>query len=367
MKIGILTFHRALNYGAFLQALALKEFLCSLGLSTTIIDYWPKYHTKAYSIFRWENIIKAPFKTKIKIIIASILKYRRAKIRSRKMYLLQKKYFDLSDSILYPTPNDLSKLKFDYILYGSDQIWWKSKINDNKFDWVFWGDYVPRNIKKIAYAASMGIIDLNDKDKELIKEKLNLFDQISVREENIQKILQSLSQKKINLVSDPVFLLNQQKWETYIPKRDYPQNYILLFNLTRSKTTETIAKKKSDELNIPIIEISSTILPTNFKKNCLQTLDAFEFLGYIKNAKYIITSSFHGTAFSIIFKKQFIATGMGDNAARAITLLKALNIENHYTINETILPTKKINYNDIDLRIATLTNSSISFIKGSLS
>lgn len=367
MDIGIITFHRAINYGAFLQAFALKEYLIDLGYNAKIIDYWPSYHAKAYSIFRWKEIFKAPLTLKIKIIIASILKYRRAKKRFRKMNYLQKKYFHLSNKINFPSKESLCGLSFDYIFYGSDQIWWKSKINNEKFDWVFWGDYAPQHIKKIAYAASMGEINLSKNDISIIKEKLNNFSNISVREENIKEIIQKLSSKKIHLVSDPVFLLSSHKWLTYIPCQKHPFKYILLFNLTRSKETETIAKSKSIELNLPIIEISSTILPTNFKKNCLQTLDAFEFIGYIKDAEYVVTSSFHGTAFSIIFEKQFITTGMGNNAERAKTLLKSLNLENRYANNENTLPNEQINYSKIESIKSTIISSSISFIKSSLS
>lgn len=367
IKIGILTFHRALNYGAFLQALALKVCLSELGHNVKIIDYWPDYHVKAYSVFRWTEIRKVPFLTKIKMIIASLLKYRRAKTRSKKMELLQKKYLDITDNITYPSSKDLVNLSLDCIFYGSDQIWWKSKINNNEFDWTFWGDYISSDTKKIAYAASMGIVDLTKKDEQIIKTKLDNFSSISVREDNLQSILQKISSKEIYVVSDPTFLLSAEKWNTFIPNMLFPQKYILLFNLTRSTSALEIAKKKSKEYNMPIIEISSTILPMNYQKNCLQTLDAFEFLGYIKNADFVVTSSFHGTAFSIIFEKQFLATGMKNNAERAMTLLNELNLLNRYILDEKNIPEEKIDYAKIKQVKQKIVDKSVSFIKNSLS
>lgn len=343
MKIGILTFHRANNFGAFLQAFALKTYLTSLGNQVEFIDYWPEGHADAYRLIprSWKNI---HIVGKVKLLLILLLRYSRAKKRSNKMLKLVEKEFGLTATPRYQTSKSLSDVSYDCVIYGSDQIWWKSTIpNYSGFDSVYWGEYISKNIRKIAYAPSMGIIDLNNEDRDKIVKWLFNFQTLSVRETELQQSLQGLTDKEISVVIDPVFLLPSDKWESYcVPiKRS---KYILYYNLLQSEEADNLAETVAEQMQCDIVEITGSIHPLKFGKRYVQTANAIEFVSLIKNAAFVITSSFHGTAFSLIFEKQFYSIGMGKRAGRVKSLLEQLKIGDRLITDVDELPLDKIDY-----------------------
>ena len=208
MKIGILTFHRAVNNGAILQAYALKKYLENVGHRAEIIDYWPDGHEKTYELIgdfkRTNNFIKD-----FVLLLLRIIAYSRAKVRTRKMRNLCKKMFAITDIPKYKTADSLAVVDYDCIIYGSDQIWWNSIIPTYLgYDAVYWGEYVPACIKKIAYAPSMRQAVIEEDDKTKIASYLKNFTKISARETEVARIISPLANKDIPVVLDPVFLLS---------------------------------------------------------------------------------------------------------------------------------------------------------------
>lgn len=356
MRIGILTFHRAINYGAFLQAFALKTYLTRLGHQVEIVDYWPEGHADTYRLIpnSWK---KRSLIGKIKFFIYLFLRYSRAKKRIEGMQLLVEKYFGLTSTPLYPTVESLKNLSYDCIVYGSDQIWWKSTIPGyTGFDPVYWGEYLPDSIKKVAYAPSMGIIDLTDQDKEQIRKWLCNFKALSVRETGLYEAIHGLTDKEMPIVLDPVFLISRKEWEKFC----YPVNrskYILYYNLIPSEEADLLVKKLSKERNCDVLEITGSVNPLKIGKKYLQTADAFEFISLIRNADFVVTSSFHGTAFSIIFEKQFYVIGLGKKAGRVESLLNFLKIKDRLIVQTNNIISKDIDYK----RLKVTLNSLISF------
>ena len=360
MKIGILTFHRALNYGAFLQAFSLKNFLGCLGNKVEIVDYWPRKHSEAYALFASSFIRQKSFLFAIKYIIHSLLKATRFLKRKEKMKKLWMKYFDLGKKVEFETERSLSAIKYDYLIYGSDQIWWKWNNQPNGlFDWTYWGDYVSPSIKKVSYAPSMGVIRVNETEKKQIAQRLMNFHAISVRENKLLQLIQPLTPKEICQVIDPVFLTAKETWYKYAVEPKLKKKYVLLFNLMNSADAELVAREMSKNLQCELIEITSSIHPLEINKNVYQTLDAFEFLGFIKKAEFVVTSSFHGTAFSIIFEKQFYSVGFGNNSGRVSSLLESLNISERLIDGVNMFSTGLINYSDV----APFLNKQIEFSK----
>lgn len=361
MKIGILTFHRAINYGAFLQALALKTYLTSLGCKVDIIDYWPEGHADAYRLF--PNFVKKrPIIKKMKFLLSLSLRYERAKKRRNKMQELIKKHFGLAEVPKYPTPESLINVSYDCIIYGSDQIWWNSTIPDYKgYDSVYWGEYIPKDIMKITYAPSMGVINLNEEIKNRIQKWLNNFEKLSVREIGLYESIKDLTDKNISVVLDPVFLLPTAEWERYcIPiKRS---KYILYYNLIPSKEADKMADIMAKKMHCDIIEITGLVHAFKFGKRYIQTADAIEFISLIKNASFVITSSFHGTAFSLIFKKQFYAIGMGKRSGRVESLLNQLGISERIITDMNVLPEKNIDYLEVNDKLQSSIVNSKKFL-----
>ena len=326
-KIGILTFHRAFNYGAFLQCYSLKRYLEGNGYSVDVIDYWPNGHASAYNYFNTEFFKRQSLIRKIRYLLTFLVSFRRKFVRFEKIKRLQTRYFNLDRNVKFVFGEQLKSLKYDYILYGSDQIWWKSRLeNYIGFDTVYWGQYVDSSIKKVSYAASMGIIDLTDADKTCIDDWLSSFHKISVRENELRNHLREFTNHNIDLVCDPVFLTRKSDWEECLSSIKLPLRYVLLFNLMHSAEARVVADKVAKDLNCEVVEISSMVLPWRFGKDLIQTADPFEFLYAIANAEFVISSSFHGTAFSVIFEKQFYSIGMQNNSGRVASLLSILGI-----------------------------------------
>ena len=325
MRIGILTFHRAINYGAFLQAFALKTHLTSLGHEVEIVDYWPEGHADGYRLLphSWK---KRSFFGKVKFFIYFLLRYSRAKKRIEGMQHLVEKYFGLSVVPRYQTAESLKSLAYDCVIYGSDQIWWKSTIPGySGFDPVYWGEYLPSSIKKIAYAPSMGIIDLTAQDKELIKKWLCNFSALSVRETGLYEAIHELTEKQMPIVLDPVFLLSKEEWKRYCRPVNRGK-YILHYNLIPSEEAYTLVSRLKKELNCEVVELTVSVNPMNVGRKYFQTADAIDFISLINSAEFVVTSSFHGTAFSVLLEKQFYAIGMGRKAGRVESLLSMLGI-----------------------------------------
>lgn len=363
MRIGILTFHRALNYGAVLQAYALINYLKSIGHDVEVIDYWPTGHAKAYALFNKDSLKNKSIFVKLKILLYVLFRFKRAKKRKKKMEDLQKKFFEITDFPKYKSSEDLKNVNYDIVVYGSDQIWWKSSFPTYLgYDYVYWGDFIPNSCKKITYSASMGKIDLSNSDLSTIQNKLKSFSSIAVREKKLADILQRYTTTHINQTIDPVFLISKDKWNALCNHVFYKRKYVLLFNLMHSPAASKYAKKISKEHNLDIIEITSLVEPFKFAKNILQELDAIEFISYVKNAQYVVTSSFHGTAFSIIFEKQFISVGMKNNAERVKSLLSILNLSSNYQDDYSEQEINQINYSIVNELLAREINKSKKYL-----
>lgn len=190
MKIGILTYHRSHNYGALLQAIALRHVLTGLGHDAYFIDYWPEYHADMYKLFSSIEFHSYSLFGKIKYIVKTAI-LSRNKIKRIKSF---NRFIDR-----FITPHSLPTTEsFDIIIYGSDQIWRKQPRIGYHFNPVYFGDNQFEAKKHITYAASMGNIkDLSPADEETIQKWLRHFSFISVRETDLQKNFQRLVSKML--------------------------------------------------------------------------------------------------------------------------------------------------------------------------
>lgn len=334
MKIGILTFHRAHNYGALLQAYALKTYLISLGHEVAFVDYWPEWHANAYRIWNKDAFQKASFLAKIKMFVVFILtlsrKYRRVKGFEDFIH----NYLLLPKAAKYTKTPDLIDENYDLVVVGSDQVWrnWIKKNLYIGFDPIYFAEGLPRQVKYITYAASMGIIDYNSEEENFLRNVLSNFSKISVREKTLQTLLSDLGYQS-EIVADPVFLLSKEQWNALLPsKRFRKDKYVLFYRLACSDEASVLAHEVAKKMNCRLITITATV-PLLPHKDELQTSSPLQFLHALRDAEFVIATSFHGTAFSVVFEKPFYVMGLGKNADRVISLLKKIEIEGRYLQN----------------------------------
>ena len=355
MKTGIITFHRAINYGAVLQAFALKRKIEELGAAASVIDYINPKDEKGYNLIQTSNL---------KSFISSLLKYVFRKKKYIKFIDFRNRHLNLTSEI--KNKNDLKLLnkRFDAFITGSDQVW---NYNITDGDMVYLLDFADIG-KRNSYAASFGVTDISEKYKEEYKKILNDFSNISVREKAGARIIQELCYKKVPVVLDPTLLLDRFEWEKIA--KPYKRNkYILIYLLAPSEAVYKLAEKLSDDFNLEIIVISVDFRSFKFgrKYKCILTAGPEEFLGLFTNAEYVITNSFHGTVFSIIFNKKLIVDYLKDKGrnTRLENILHLFNLENRVLKNDNYLELcTDVNYKNVNIILENQRKKSINYLKG---
>ncbi len=358
MKIGILTFHCAHNYGAVLQCYALQEFLKGLGHDVNVIDYRPSYlnsYYKAINIRANRNIFKV-----LKNIIGCVLKYSRNVRRIQAFNTFIEGRLSLSPFCEKTIVSD-----FDAYIFGSDQIW-NPRISDG-FDEIFWGNlpFVKGNKKYISYAASMGKDSLTENEKERITEYLRNIDAISVRENILKSMLAPLTDKNVLQVLDPTLLAPRSVWDKLEDKIE-ERGYVLVYQVRKNENTMEIAKHIARQLNTKVITLVSGVswsMERN-KKSCASPED---FVSYFKHASCIVTTSFHGTAFSVIFNKPFYCIELGDGAdGRSKSLLHSLHLGDRM-IDKLARPSfTEVDYTEASKHLNGLRKNSEHFLTENL-
>lgn len=308
MRIGILTFHCAHNYGAVLQCYALQETLKGMGHDVEVIDYRPRYLLDSYKRFNIKRYkSKNPFKMAKKTVREILMAKTRIKKYSAFQRFIQTK-LNLSARIqgCYIPP------VYDVYIMGSDQIW-NPKITKG-FDPLYFGhfQFAKGDKKYIAYAASMEACTLTSEAIDFYRNALCNFDSVSVREKQLASLLQPLSNKTIETVLDPTLLVKSEVWNKLAKLPSYNGKYVLVYQVVESENTLKVANSIAQEIGAVVIEITSFIF-ASFKRNKLQCESPEEFLGWIKQASFVVTTSFHGTVFSIIFNRPFYCIELQKN------------------------------------------------------
>lgn len=343
MKAGIITFHRAINYGAILQVLALHEAIKKLGCEVEVIDYRCKVIEDDYKNIRFNknNIFKS--------VVNNAISYSTRKSKKDKFYEFGRKNLNLS-SEFYSSNEELKKCNgnYDIFITGSDQVWDDKCV---KFDEAYFLDFVKENEKKNSYAASFafGELPLNLKDK--YKERLEGFNNISVREEIGKKIFTELLNKEIEISLDPTLLLNQDEWSIFASESKIKDKYILIYSVHAPNKLFTFAEKLAERTGYKLIYINDS-MQKKVNAKYIRGASPEEFLSLFKNAEYVLTNSFHGTVFGLIFNKQIMVELISKTQKvnyRSKNLMRLLGLENRILENlDEKWIDDKINYDEVN-------------------
>ena len=358
MDIGIITCHRAFNYGAVLQAYALQKFLSDKGHKVEIIDYTPEYIRKSYN------------KSLLKRLVRPVLRYYDFK-KSNKVFgrflednvkLTKKRYYSYEELVKDP-PN------LKCFIAGSDQIW-NCNIENGKDD-AFFLRFINNDKIKISYAASIAMDKIPEDQKERFKKNLQDFNYISVREQTAINLLQQIGIKNVEKVLDPVYLLKKEQWDEVAKKSSLDlknKKYILAYGFKRQKNLYQYARELATRKGYKLYSIN-----TNFEDKFLDVDKYFynatpnDFVNLVKNAQEIVTNSFHGLSFSIIYNKpvhQFKKSG--NENSRMTDLLKELKISERLVNERNEIIENMINYEETNNIINKNRKKSIDFLNKSL-
>lgn len=316
MRIGIITFQETNNYGAILQNFALQHTIKKMGHDPETIDYRSRYISKPYKLSHLKNkgIAKYLFG------VAGFICY----LPRQKRNSVFRKLIKYSSPIAYDELPSLNE-KYDCFITGSDQVW---NVQLTGYDDTYFLSFVQESKKKNSFAASVGFSCLSDVDQSWYKEKLQDFQNITVRETSAVGLLNYFLEKKVQDVVDPVFLLQAEEWNTLV-KSTSSEAYILVYQLGLSKELVKYAKECAKEYKCKLIFVPFPLVGIARGKYAFGA-GAGDVLNYIRHAKYVITDSFHGTALSIIFNKKFTTLVSGTHSAvgcRLIDMLKNFDLE----------------------------------------
>jgi len=299
-----ITCHDVCNHGASLQAYALIRFLQGSGYNVQIIDYKPDYLRHEASFWNVPN--PAWNRSFMRRMIYRIVKFNRNRIFSsrRKTFdVFNRRYFSLTKTT-YFSLEELRKNppEADIYVCGSDQIW--NPLFPNGRDGAFYLDFAPIDKKRFSYAASFATESLPNEWQSFIAEQVKNLDAVSVREKSGVKILADLG-IKAETVLDPVFLLSPEEWGTIADKSRFPFQkglpYLLFYGFEGDDAAAEFAKSLAKKQNISLYSVNENRLADrSFYQYGPET-----FLALIKNAEMVVTSSFHATAFSVLFQKLF--------------------------------------------------------------
>jgi len=365
MKIGILTFHTPINYGAVLQAYALQKFLKLQYSQYTIcnIDFKTEEHIKRYNIFAplRRNVIKYIYEQLCILFRYSALKRRKSKFNlfvSEELNLTKR--FETTEKLLGNMP------EMDVYLVGSDQVFHPS----SPYLRAYYFDFVKGNARKIAYAPSFGMSDFTEQIKNRIAPHLKDFDVLSCREKDGADFICNIIGKEVPTVLDPVFLLNKEQWSEIAVEPTIKEKYIFVYDLNGKENLITIAKKIKEKTGFKII--CQTQSASKFYNIDQQRFDSGprEFVGLIKNSEYVVTDSFHGTAFSILFNKpQFIYNAKPKASSRIFSLMKMIGLEDRiveYGMSKTFVYNSNDFCFDYSNKLDELIAESKLFLKNSV-
>ena len=363
--------HRVQNYGSVLQAYALQQYFENLGYKTEIIDYiYPNeehLNCKNTKKKKLTNYLKLILKYPHDFFLGFPLKKKKNKFNKfikDKLILSKRKYLSSRELIENPPP-------YDIYLTGSDQVWNPIHVKgDTSFMFSFGDDHVPR----YAYAASFSTSRIPDEYRGRYAQALSKYKAISVRERSGVDVVKALVNKDSRIVCDPTLLLSKSQWSKLIDgnKVGYKEPYILVYVLGYAYNPypgiTNIIRKVQKCLGMRVIYLTGRF-QDYFEKNSTVVRDAGpeDFINLFLNASFVITTSFHGTCFSLNFEVPFYAVVQRDTSldSRILSLLHMVDVADRAIIYNHELKelNSKINYNKINPYLKDFVCNSCNFIK----
>lgn len=372
MKTAIVTFVRAYNYGAVLQCYALHKTLNKIGVENEVLDYYPSYFYDQYNLSYLGEMRYFPYrplKNWIKYTPMLWILKRRIKgfekFISKNIKLSKKQYF---------TQEEINKENFDYNAYisGSDQVWSSTCA---KFDPTFFLDFQSANTaKKISYAASFGVDKIPKEYEDEYKRRLYGWARYSVREKSGQNIVSELLGEKAEQCCDPTILLEPKEWQDICTHQKIRTKYILVYYVNTEEEVMEAAKKLAGEKKLEIIVITSA---ANYEALVGEKIKVYnaknkgacspeEFVSLFRDAQYVISDSFHGTVFSLIFHKKFLTLTdfwWGSKNYRAIELMKIVGVEERGKLDNPQIIDNEIAWDYVDKQLKKYREKSIEYLK----
>lgn len=355
MKIGIVTVHRANNYGAAVQAYALQHILRNYGLDAQFIDYVGDFLKYPFGIenFRKKGLVGETF-----TFLGELSRLPRRK----KFNEFRKSYFICTEEVKKEELCGLEE-QFDLFIAGSDQVW-NYKITNQ--DGAYLLDFVKNYDKKGSYAASFGLTRIERKYREWYSQNLSNIKYLNIREKSAIPIVKKYTNRTPKVVLDPTLLLAKTEWEKIAVNPKMQGDYILSYQVGIDRHLVKYTAFLSKATGLPVYSIPFT-QGGYIKMHPVWNSGPLEWLGWIKNARYVVTDSFHGMALSIIFERNFAVNISSQGQALSSRLKDLLNLtgikgRNIDEIGNIVV--EEIDYSKVNIKLEKHKKYSLGVIEG---
>lgn len=358
-KTAFITVHVGENFGSALQAIATQRILEQVDTEPTLINYIPPRVTFSGFLKRG---LKSP-----KDIVRMLLKLP-CFLKNKKIFeSFVKKHSNISAPIY--EGDDFAKKcpKADCYITGSDQVW--NFVYNEGFDehYFFQGIHG----RKISYAASMGMTELNEDEKQCMTQSLRDYDYLSVREESGREVLSGLGFDDVQVLIDPTLMLDKDEWAKYASPRLIDESYLFVYmpyNASDEEAHYKVIRQIAAEKDLKVVSFSLTYLKDNRADITLHYPSPADFLSLMLYADYILTNSFHGTAFSINLNKDFAAIKPNKFESRVTNILTTVGLMDRLVngllvseVTDKILST--INYDKVNAVLDQKRSEAIEYLK----
>ena len=358
MKSLTVTYHHTTNYGAVLQAYALQQTIMSLGHENLILETSinKKKNKRVFSIKELYLFFLSKLRAK------ELLRLRQHFVAFHTERLNLTKPFSSMEELRNNCPD------VDCLITGSDQVW-RFATNPKFLDSRLL-DFGPENAIRFSYAASMEELNYTDNEKLKLRESLQRYKGISVREESAKQYIESFSPFIVERLLDPVFLLTKEQWSKIEKEPRLSGSYILCYQVQSNKRMEGVARELKRETGLPIVSICNSSIRWIKSDYYYHDVSIEEFIGFYHNASYIVSASFHGVAMGLVFEKPVYAMVKASRANRIKEVMQLFCLDDYIVPEDDIKPIKPYTNDAIETLKEvkeSMVSKSFSFLNSMLS
>lgn len=320
MKAASITIHRTVNFGSALQTLATQIAWERQGVELTTIDYIPARLQRRHRVRLLLGDKTLSWKKRAATFLTMDVLNRRVFDRfiRRYVHLSERRYYSLQE-LTDHCP------RADFYLTGSDQVW--NTFYNGGIDPAFFLAFLPAGTLRFSFASSFGTAELDDDEKKDMKDALSRYSLISVREQSAVEHIAQMELPVPTLLPDPTLLLNRDEWLTLFPRRTYEQRYVLIYPMSfMDPELFSVARQAADVLDAEVWCLSPGL---KRYKECDRTLrfrSPEEFVSLVSQAQFVVTNSFHGTAFAVNMERPFATIMPYNFGIRIESLLNRLSL-----------------------------------------
>lgn len=359
MKIDVITMHAVKNYGSVLQTYATQKVLSNLGYEVEIINYIREKNLNSNLIKTWtknDNGIKKVIKSLI--LKPTVVRW----IKVFGNYL--KENINLSQNV-YTSEHELLKNPpvADIFCTGSDQVW-NSGWN-NGIEKAFYLSFVPKGIPRVAMAASIGKTELSKDEVDAVLPFLQKYNYISMREMSGLSLIKNMGIENSGFCLDPTLLLTREEWLRHSTPYELNRKYVLIYQLNHDEKFDKYAEEFAKRKGLELYRICTRYDQMRLSGKGIVLPEVRQLLGLINGAEYILTNSFHATAFCINLNKQFVSIYPNEYSSRISDILKLLSLEERHLddYNQYDIADKLIDYTVVNEKLYRHREESLLLIR----